>query len=80
MKITLQSPIAIYSEPIAVKMHTAIDGHYWDVTGMYDIRTNVFTPQMVESFSIEQFANDSGADLDEMVAKLQSIFSKNRGW
>lgn len=80
MKITLQSPIAIYSDPIPVKMNVAIDGHFWDVEGVYDIRTNEFTPQLVGSYGVEQFAKEANSTVEEFTAKVQNIFNKNRGW
>lgn len=80
MKVTLQSPIHISGTVVPVKMNLAIDGRYWDVEGEYNVGTNVFTPQLVGPFSVEQFTNDAKLDQTEFVEKVQNIFNKNRGW
>lgn len=80
-KPALTTSIILGSATVDVKFKISVEGREWEVKGFMEIRTGEFTPELVEIFSVQQFATDiAKMEVGEFVASLQNMVKKNLTW
>lgn len=80
-KPTLKSSIILGSATVDVKFEIVVDKRVHEVKGFMQIRTGEFTPELVDIWSVQQFAADiAKMPLEDFVAALRNMVAKNLTW
>lgn len=59
-----------------VSFEVSINGVLQTVYGRYIIQSNIFYPDLIEIWGLQQFADDNGFDEDQLFEKLQQLYEE----